>query len=238
MINKVFDMYREIELGNNDTCLRCKKFHERKNCGLYKPASLWNAGEKFENDQYKVMFVGKPARGLPGIETKDGFLDCREVGSELYAQKGWAYWNYTKEIARRVYGSAEEGWDRIAFTNIIKCNNSNNVDSATYEMKQYCIDELGVIWKEIQVLRPKNVIFYTHWYYDDFIDKFRPGDHYRDITDRHHLIPNGSKKMSWWCREFYHKDLLMMRMLRTSHPERQQKEGFVSHITDWIKAPV
>lgn len=238
MIDKVFEMYRDIKLGNNEICKKCKEFHESINCGLYGPASLWNVGNKYETDQYKVMFVGKPARGLPGKETDYGFLDCRECGLKLYNEKGWPYWNYTKEIAKRLYGSAEEGWNRIAFTNIIKCNNSYDVDTATYEMKKYCIDELGVIWKEIAVLKPKNVIFYTHWYYDNFIDRFMLGDHYKDITDRHHWIPNGSKKMSWWHREFYNEGQLVMRMLRTAHPERQKKEEFVNRIVDWVKAVI
>lgn len=236
MINKVFAMYREVQLGKNETCLRCKAYHKTQNSVLSAPASLWNVGAEFEHDQYKVMFVGKPARGNPGTETEDKFLDCREVGHTLYNNVGWAYWNYTKEIATRLYGSPEEGWDRIAFTNIIKCNNSDGVDAASDQMKKYCIDELGVIWREIKVLEPRNVIFYTHWYYDDYIDRFRLGDQFRDITDRHHWIPNGRKKMSWWHREFYYKGQLVMKMLRTPHPERQQKEGFVSRITDWIKA--
>ncbi len=154
----------------------------------------------------------------------------------MYNEVGWPYWNYTKEIAKRLYGSAEEGWKRIAFSNIIKCNNSDSVDTATYEMKKYCIVELGVIWKEIEILQPKNVVFYTHWHYDDFIDKFIVGDQYKDITDRNHKIPNGLKEISWWHREFYKDEKLIMRMLRTSHPERQQKEGFVSKIVEWIKA--
>lgn len=233
MVNRVFDMYRDIKLGDNKTCSKCKK---SVNSVLFEPASLWNVGEKYEFDQYKVMFVGKPVRGTPGTKTEDGFLDCREIGREFYYEKSWAYWSYTKEIARRLYGSAEDGWDRIAFTNILKCNNSMGADTASSEMKQYCIDELGVIWKEIQVLQPQNVVFYTHWYYDDFIDKFRLGDGYKDITDRKYWIANGSKKMSWWHREFYQRGQLVMRMLRTSHPERQKKEGFVSRITEWLQA--
>ncbi len=66
MVNKVFEMYKNINLGNNETCQRCKDFHKGINSELYTPASLWNVGDKFETDQYKVMFVGKPARGLPG----------------------------------------------------------------------------------------------------------------------------------------------------------------------------
>jgi hypothetical protein len=236
MVDKVFDMYKHVNLGNNEICKKCKDLHKRANLELYPPASLWNVGDKFETDQYKVMFVGKPARGSPGEDTGYGFLDCRKCGAELYNGVGWPYWNYTKEISKRLYGSAEEGWNRIAFSNIIKCNNSVDIDTATYDMKKHCIDELRVIWKEIEILQPKNVVFSTHWYYDDFIDKFIIGDKYKDITDRNHRIPNGKKKISWWHREFYKDGQLIMRILRTAHPERQQKEGFVSKIVEWIKA--
>lgn len=40
MIDKVFEMYRDIKLGNNEICKKCKEFHESINCGLYGPASL------------------------------------------------------------------------------------------------------------------------------------------------------------------------------------------------------
>ncbi|MBE9501876.1 MAG: hypothetical protein KAX23_04700 [Dehalococcoidia bacterium] len=232
--DQVFQMYESIRLGTNPICKDCIAKHEAMGRPLYKPASIWHVGNKFEDDENKIIFVGKPARGELGMETGHGYIDTRECGEKLFFEKSWPYWSYTREIASRIYGTSEEGWEHIAFTNIVKCNNSDTTDAATTEMKENCLNKLGVLWREIEVLKPKRIIFYTHWFYDDYIDRFRFGDYYQDKASRTHTIPNGKKVVSWWHREFLHNDRVAIRFLRTSHPERQQREGFVGKIVNWI----
>ena len=126
-------------------------------------------------------------------------------------------------------------WEHIAFTNVIKCNNSDKQDTATPDMKTNCMDKLGVIWQEIETLKPKAVIFYTGWDYDDHISRFTFGDCFRDISDRTEKRPNGKKIIGWWERDFFVKETVVLRFLRTSHPERQEKQGFVEKIVQWIR---
>lgn len=61
------------------------------------------------------------------------------------------------------------------------------------------------------------------------------GDSYREISARSATKPNGKKRILWWNRQFAEGGKTILRFLRTSHPERQNKEGFVSAIVEWIK---
>ena len=66
----IFDMYAKIELGNNAICECCQRAYPN----LSRPVSIWQVGTKYENSKYKLLFVGKNARGNPGRK-KGAFLD-------------------------------------------------------------------------------------------------------------------------------------------------------------------
>lgn len=228
-------MYADIEIGKNVICRNCIRTHERLDERLSKPISIWHVGDRFHFDRYKVLFVGKLARRSPGKQTRFGYLDSRQRGEELFFDSSWAYWSYTREIVSQLYGSPEKGWDRIAFTNLVKCNNSDSVDRATTEMKSNCINRLGVFWRELQILKPRKVIFYTHRGYDDYIEPYRTESSFRDISSRTHERRNGGKNILWWHRQFREGNRVVLEFLRTSHPERQDKAGFVNKLTRWIR---
>jgi hypothetical protein len=142
-------------------------------------------------------------------------------------------------------------------------------------MKENCLNKIGVFWNELKILKPKHLIFFTHYYYDkflnddDFLNKgfingngnevefpltlplspiggegINKGYHngainnrftIKEIHNKEFRMPNGRKTILWWDRQFYEGDKLIMRVLRTSHPERQNKEEFVEKIAIWIK---
>lgn len=231
-MDAIFQMYSDISIGNNKICKECIRGAIGQ--PLSKPVSLWQVGDKFADDLHKVLFVGKTARGNPGIEHNYGFLDARKVGRDLFLQSDWHYWSYTKEMVRRLYGSATEGWQHIAFTNLVKCNNSSNSDNTPPERKHNCLNRLGVFQREVEILSPKRIVFYTHWDYDDYIASFRYGATYLDITTPTTTQPNGQRVIPWWHRQFYSEGRVIMDFLRTSHPERKNKEDYVSGIVDWI----
>jgi hypothetical protein len=82
------------------------------------PVSFWFVGEGYVNSKYKLVFVGKNARGNPGV-IRGAYLDARSKANELW-YGAWPYWSYTKIICDKVYG-AHSG-DCISFTNLVKCN--------------------------------------------------------------------------------------------------------------------
>ena len=57
-----------------------------------------------------------------------------------------------------------------ALSNIVKCNDGSTTDNTTDEIRTNCMDKLGVIWKEVEILKPKRIVFFTGRNYDDFID--------------------------------------------------------------------
>jgi hypothetical protein len=186
------------------------------------------------------LFVGKVARGNTTNNIVNGlFIDSTKLGDQLLTTSKWPYWSYTRKIIENLYGNIETGKENVAFSNLIKCNSSMKTDRTENLTKKYCIEELKVIWREIEVLKPKKIIFYTHWDYDSFIADFRPTDNFKDIENRKHTTKIGAKNMPFWNRVFYDNNgAILMEFLRIGHPERKKKAEFVDKVTNWIEKPV
>jgi hypothetical protein len=183
---RLFEMYDEIQLGSSEICQRCRNNSEN----LSFPATFWFVGKGFNNSAEKILFVGKNARGNPG-KSIGAYLDCREMADQL-CNVSWPYWRYTRNIAERIYGN--DTIDNIAFTNIMKCNTSFTIDTTSNLLKVNCIKEMQVLKKEIEIIKPKKIIFLTSWNYDEY---------FKDVFDEMENISNtkitiGKKKMPWW----------------------------------------
>ncbi len=228
----VFEDYFKniLHLPHNNTCNNCSpKF---KN-----PMLPWIVGSKFDQADDKILFVGKPHRGRPGtILLPSEILDpTDEVNNGLW-NKAWPYWSYTREICERIYG--EGALDYISFSNIVKCSNTDADDSTTEGMMNGCVNKLGVIWKEIAILKAKNVVFYTYSLYRDAIRDIQvaiPGS-IIDVTTDNHRVACGNKTIGWWEREFSAVWSDKVRLLVTGHPERMKKASYVDLVSNWIMA--
>lgn len=228
----IFEMYKNISVGKNEICKACNKDE-----ALEKPLSIYFIGENFLSSNDTILFVGKTAVGGEGIGDfiDDTFTDATNFGKlsldleEEYATRR-AFYSYTNEIVKRYYGSYDEGSKFVALTNIVKCNNTSTNDETTYSVKQHCIDKLGVIWKEVEILKPKRIIFYTGRHYDDFIENFRPTNFFSfaDIAD--------DETNCWWHRKFTDKDGgTICELLRIFHPMLQGKENYVTKVVSWLQ---
>lgn len=235
-LDKIFDLYGKLELGKNSICKKCVSIN---GSSFSKPISIWKVGKNFPEDEYKILFVGKVARGNTTKNIIDGlFIDSTKLGDQLLTTCKWPYWSYTRKIIENLYGTIETGKENVAFSNLIKCNSSMTTDKSENLIKKYCIDELKVIWREIEILRPKKIIFYTNWDYDNFIEGFRPTDNFEDIKNNKHKIKIGAKNMPYWNRVFYDNNgAVLLEFLRIGHPERKKKSEFVNKITNWIEKP-
>ena len=236
-VSEVRKMYKKIKLLKNPVCKKCRPLNKN-------PVSIWQVGSKFDWDKHKILFVGKTGRGDWEIDNKSVYvyLTWNDVKYRFLNYNN-PFWMYTREIVTRIYGSPEEGWNRIAFTNMIKCTDTDTVDTTDDSVKDYCILELGVIQKEIEILKPKNVIFYTGPNYDDQIDGLINNlkisfNAQKIVTLSKRHIRAGSKgnRLKLYQKELLNKnDKRIMRFLITSHPERQNEERFVRNITRWIE---
>ncbi|OGW26537.1 MAG: hypothetical protein A2X59_00095 [Nitrospirae bacterium GWC2_42_7] len=251
MFDAIIEMYRGKSLGANETCSSCNKDSKRQGFGeISKPLSICHVGSNFHADKYKILFVGKNARGTSSdfCNAWPYVIDARKgeySAKNLFFNYNKTFWSYTKEIACRLLDcKPEDAFESIAITNLIKCNNAvhnegTNFDGTysdytTKKMKDNCMGEMKVFWEEVNILKPKHIILYTHYNYDDYLETFP--DYYSP-----HYVGNktekscGVKCIRWWDREFYRNGDLPMRVLITSHPERKKKEEFISMITRWIQ---
>lgn len=232
---EIFDSYKNLNLGKNPICERCI---ESNNSSFFsKPISVWKIGDDFQNESNKILFVGKVHRGANlGPMINDLFQDATKVGNNLLEYNSWAYWSYTREIIKSVHGNIKEGKEKIAFTNLIKCNNSQTTDETTEFTKKSCLSDLKVVWNEIKILKPNKIIFYTNTDYDNYILNYKPSENFKDLTDRHKKIKIGAKYMPWWNRVFYDENRnVITEFLRVGHPERLKKAEFVSKLANWAK---
>lgn len=97
-------------------------------------------------------------------------------------------------------------------------------------MSQYnCIVELKLLRKEIEVIKPTHIIFYTSKDYDTY---------FRNIFDEFTILTdtkkNVGKKTMPWLEADAKVNRNVIKILRTGHPERKKKQDFVNSIVQWI----
>ncbi len=227
---KLLEMYGEIGMGACDICRRCRE----ENPGLYPRAvGCWFVGDEFERQEKRVLFIGKNARGAPAEdyeENRNGapFLnEFRHARRDLW-DRSWAYWSYTRAVCENLFG--DTGFEAAAFTNMVKCNGSDTRDTTTDSMRECCIAELGVIKREIEIIRPTHVVCITGADYDYRLTNLFDGLACTNAVS----VAVGSKTMPW--AEF---DAVSgrreIKVLRVGHPERKKKEPYVAAVTQWLK---
>jgi len=230
----------------SDNCKWCEEYCEKKGLQLHGPLSFFHIGEKFENDQYKVVFVGKTHWYNKSDVEKLQFLcykfrDCRDDGARYLLTRYSMFWGCIQDIVMQLYPNEENDADRIlshiSVTNLTKCNTSENYqDTTPYYLTDNCIE---LFEQEIRSLRPKRIIFFTGKGYDSYIDKLNFGYSIRDVTKRtdKREITNRkgikNKYVWWWHRELIENNEVKMNYLRTRHPQGAPKE-FINEIVKWI----
>jgi hypothetical protein len=223
-------LYDNIDFGVCEICKKCRA----ENPKLFpKAVGAWFVGDKFEKQEKRVLFIGKNARGNPANDNEENKNDKNFLNEFCYSRKSlwakaWHNWSYTKEISRRLFDSA--GMEAIAFTNMVKCNSSVTTDTTTDFMKNCCIRDLGVVKKEILTIQPTHIVFYTNSWYDCWLQY--AFDSINCMKTESMTI--GKKKMPY--AEYACKlGDAEIKALRIGHPERMQKEAYISTVVDWIK---
>jgi hypothetical protein len=238
MKDAIFEMYRQLSLGKNDICRECNP-----NDKLEIPLAIYYVGDEFHSSNDTIFFVGKTAVGGEGIGVEvDGlFTDTKGFGEESLdlterRSKQRKIYTYTHEIIKRYYGSYELGKKFIALSNSVKCNDGSTVDNTTDEIRENCMDKLKVIWKELEILNPKRIIFYTGRKYDDFIDRFNPSGCFKS----EHIEDNEID--CWWHKRFYKQDMTVLcDILRVYHPDvfrfigDEDGEEYINKIVNWLQ---
>ncbi len=218
---EILRLYDRLNLGECSLCRQC-----REGRNLSGPIGCWLVGEKFNEEDKRILFIGKNARDNPGNKYHTYQNTFEDTRMRLW-NKGYPYWRYTKEITERIFG--DNSCEHIAFTNIVKCNDSSGRDTTSDDVKKICILDLQVLRKEIEIIQPTNIVFYTALTYDSFIPQVFDSFEKRQYGER--II--GAKSVPWLCA-----DAVIggdrINVLRTGHPERKKREDFVNAVCEWL----
>ena len=193
-------------------CISVERKKQCLNCPFKKAwyVPCWHVGKNAE-----VLFVGKTARA-PEKQSAEYWQKRAEV---LFKNSSWSYWRYTREIVEHIFG--ESAWDKIAMTNLIKCNQGTTRDETPKEVREWCIVKNRFIEDEIKLICPKKIIFYTSSIYDRYLREIFQISH-----EKHEILSLGKKKVDFW---FFKIELNGQKIvcLRTGHPERKKKKPFI-----------
>ena len=232
MFGQLKNLYEnELKIPHNDICKSC-------DAKVKHPLLPWVVGSKYFSTKEKILFVGKPHRGIPGEKLASSIIDPQKMFESKLKDKSWAYWSYTKKILSKIYSKNE--WDYCAFTNIIKCTNvdsskDKSIDTTSRTMAEFCIEKLGVIHKEIEILKPNHIVFYTKNLYPEYIEELPFGKDVKEITSKSNKVKCGKKDLAWWERTVSTKWNNKVKIIVIGHPERMKKDDYVSLVVNWVK---
>ena len=229
-------MYTDVKMGSNANCKKCR---DKSNIETNALSAWLIRDKKYVNN---ILFVGKVARGdILGPIIGKKLEDCTSFGDDAIHNYKWPFWRYSKDIIQNVYGDLQTGLKYISMTNLVKCNNTSTNDSTQNIVRDYCIRKNQFILKEIEILHPTTIIFYTGYFYDDFIDEFIPSFATLkwDVKNRRNKVAVGNKFMPWWERKYLiDSEKVVMNMLRVGHPERKNKKEYVGMVSSWIRKSI
>jgi len=253
LIKQIHEKYTEKLIGERSDCRDCRDsayvyLKNRKNLTLSAPVGIWHVGDLFKDETYKVVFVGKTAIGGKEIEFdkdscfgKNILLKKGEEWEDNLSNRISPFWGYIRNILNLLYPdlTEDERVKGVAVTNLLKCNifkkdGSDFKDYSTKDMIETCLNKMHIFEAEINILKPKKIIFMTGDSYDEFIDNFK---FWFDNNGKD--VERDEKKMLWWVKEFHNNEGNQLKILRTSHPyhvhfKGQKKEEFVNQIVKWI----
>ena len=236
--HKILRTYKEMD----GKCEECNIYCKNHQLELHGPLSFFCVGNEFESDKYKVVFVGKThwynkkqVDELNNFENSI-FKDCRNDCFDMFKNYGSQFWVYIRKIAEKLYpdlNSAENLLNQIVITNLTKCNTSEGSEDTTpFALTDRCIE---LFEKEIEIMNPKHLIFFTGSTYDNYISGFNFGfqNPPKDITSQKYRKKVGNRSTLWWERVFSDSKR-SMNVLRTRHPVRAPSE-FPEEIVSWIR---
>lgn len=230
----------QLNIPHNGKCSNCDAKYK-------KPLLPWQIGAKYYTEKGGVFIAGKPHRGDLKAETTKGIIvkasgviDGRRLGERLFfKEKKWPYWSYTREVLNSIYGTSEESWEHITFTNIVKCSSTDAGDKTSRLCAKQCIIENNVIFKEIELLKPKKILFFTWSMHRDLLYEipFAKEGTIIEHTSNDYRRKCGAKQLGWWDRTLIANWGSKVDFLVLGHPERMKKVEYVAMVSEWLKKP-
>ncbi len=181
LLGKIYDMYFSNRIGQNNLCVECKEYAERKWFPLTNgPVPIFHVGKDFSKYEKKLLIVGKVAYGwddytdlwndcfsgnIESIEYLKNKIENRvkELFYEEDSESKTVYFSFLKKSLTEIYGSVDEAYNRVAITNLVHCNDGDVNDYLRQKVRDYCVSKNanGFIHKEIDILKPSHIIVLT-----------------------------------------------------------------------------
>lgn len=239
MFLKIFE--EELRLGQNRTCTACP-------AAVKHPFLPFHVGREWSQACIRPLFVGKSPRAAPqeGHMFESGCAALPDNDLARDCEQHWPYWRYTRLIAEQVFGGWQQGWDRIALSNIVKCTMEDVISrkqvppTKQRQMVDHCAGKLGVIGREIEQLKPTHIVFYTYTYtkpdgeLGKTLQEVRISGAGRWHTVKAETRDCGANQLGWWTMKVDTPWAIPMHILVTNHPERKKKKDFTSLVVDWL----
>lgn len=238
------NLFNEMKIGNNSECMNCKTTEKN----LQNPIHTWLIGDEFEQSSLRILIVTKTAINDDSWTEKYninkeilcGLSDLNETAIWLlkYKRRSPTLRRISK-IAKAIHNDPDNCYNRIAWTNLIKCNSGTTQDTTSDAMADSCLNIQGFIWKEIELLRPTHILFLTGTKYDSYIgNEFKNKmDKYIYSSEKYGIMDH---KMNVW--EFTVKNKIngdCFKCVRTWHPQNRKKGMtdyfYVQSLVDWIR---
>ncbi len=241
VFNQIIQLYEDqLHIPSTNHCRECDTYKH--------PLLPWQIGDQYSSSNRRILIAGKPHREekgkTSGFLRLSGVLDGRVLGENLFfdklpppGSKNWHYWSYTREILEHIYGSPDTGWKDIAFTNIVKCSSSDKGDQTSRGCAKRCIRKNKVIFKEIEILKPRKIVFYTWTMHRDLLDEIPCAKQGSVVehTDREYTWQCGQMDLGWWDRSFESIWGDPVDFLIVMHPERKKKDEYIKMLVDWLQ---
>jgi len=150
---------------------------EAKHAEAYGPHLISVPAAYYATD-VRLMIVGQQARYWPSVTLGlDGLLDAYKAFDLARNTGSSPFWQASHTIAQRVNPNGPER--AFLWTNLIKMDEGEGRPNAALEE---AVCKLGLLNREIELLRPDVVVFFTGPSYDARLSTTFPGLKYHEIT--------------------------------------------------------
>ena len=178
-------MYVKHSIGEGSVCQHCKLESCRKGLEHIGPVPIFHVGEEFADSPHRLLIIGSVAYGWDDILLSDKIAEpsealmqrvearfCQLLLNPQPAERKSKILGAFRAICNSIYGSIDQGYRKVAITNVIKCNAGNIRGGAPSHMGYYCAHSqagLMVTRREIDALRARKIVSIAGSAYNPYI---------------------------------------------------------------------
>ena len=180
LLKSVYERYSELKMGTSEICNQCRDDSSNELAG---PVPIYHVGKSYHKDGLKVLFIGSAAYGFGASDQEcpislDDWRAFHSGGAiipkfynafekritGIFTNNTSNFWHIIRLVTKKLYSneSLEEGYEKIAITNFMKCNkNESSKYDLPNEIRANCAHPCKkqmFAYEEIQVLKPIIVV--------------------------------------------------------------------------------